>query len=633
MDNGYAGTILHVDLSKKKITKHRLERSFAQKFVGGRGFNSKTLFDQTDTNTDPLGPENLLIFGVGPLDGTIAPSSNRYTVTAKSPLTGILGDANSGGFFGPEMKFAGYDQVVVKGKSERPVFILIEDEHVEIRDATHLWGKDTWTLTETIKKDLRDPGIKVAGIGPAGENLVKYASIMNDLARAAARCGLGAVMGSKMLKAIAVRGTKGVAVSDPKLFERYVREINDVMIHHPALPGARKYGTPILVKIYNEKGALPTRNCQMGTFEDVDKISGETLFDKYVVKSKSCFRCPIGCSRYYSVDEGPYAGTAGEGPEYETICDLGSLCGNSDLASILKINNMCNQLGLDTISTGYTIAFAMECYEKGLISKKDAEIELTWGPQTILTLLPKIAYREGIGDFLAEGTKRMAMKIGGGAERFAMNIKGLEPAAADPRGQKMWGLAFAVSTRGGDHLRALPVIDQFRATDVAKELFGDERVADPYSTVKKGIAIKWHEDFMAILDSLNVCKFTYSWFYLAVKPQHFANLLSAATGWHISSVNLLEIGERIVNVERAYLVREGIRRSDDTLPYRWLNEPMPHGPAKGNTVELDQMLDEYYDAREWDIRTGVPTSHKLKTLQLQDVVENLETCGIQLPMK
>jgi aldehyde:ferredoxin oxidoreductase len=616
---GWAGKILRVDLNNKSCQIEALSPELAYGYLGQAGINARLLYDLAPRGMDPFDPAAPLIFGVGPLGGTLAPCSGRFTVTAKSPLTGIFGDSNCGGHWGPELKMAGYDHIVITGQAEQPVYIWIDNDRAEIRDARHLWGKDTWETDAAIKKELGDNTVQVACIGPAGENKVRFAAIICNLARAAARTGPGAVMGSKKLKAVAVRGNMGVSVARPGQFREAVAQAVEAIRNDPLYEVASTFGTTAITGLAQMLGFLPTRNFQQSWFEDGEKLRGEILLEKYVVKHKGCFNCPVSCSRYYRVTDGRFAGTAGEGPEYESISALGSKCGNSNLESILHANTLCNRLGLDTISTGNVIAWAMECYQRGIITDKDTGLgALHWGDHEIIVeLVKKIARRQGFGNLLAEGALRAARKIGG--TELVVHSKGMDYPAVDVRGTKGMALSFAVSPRGGDHLKGLPMYEvgpEIYAKDI-KEQLGIEVTPNywlEYAT--KPHLMRWHENWHCVVDSLGICKLE----GIALKPLlpvHFRDLLAAATGWDLEVPELELIGERIWNLERMFIVREGIRRRDDLPPARMF-EPISNGPAKGEILNLEkfnQMLDEYYTLRGWD-QSGIPTKEKLLELGL-----------------
>lgn len=619
---GWAGKILEIDLSARTIVPKPLSREMAFDYLGQSGINARFLYDRTTRGMDPLEPSAPLIFGVGPLGGTMAPCSGRFTVTFKSPLTGIFGDSNCGGHWGPELKMAGYDHIIITGRAEQPVYIWIDDDRVEIRDARHIWGKTTWETDALIKQELADNTVQVACIGPAGENKVRFAAIICNLARAAARCGPGAVMGSKNLKAVAVRGNRGVEVARPDVFRETVETAVKAILSDPLYEVASTFGTTAITGLAQMLGFLPTKNFQQSTFDGAENLRGEVLLEKYLVKHKGCYNCPVSCSRYCRVDQGHLAATRGEGPEYETISAMGSKCGNDNLEAVLHANMLCNQLGLDTISTGNTIAWAMECFEKNIITPALLDgRQLTWGDHKgMIEMIYKIASREGVGDLLADGAPAAARKIGG--EGFVVHSKGMDYPAVDVRGAKGMALSFAVSPRGGDHLKGLPLYEvapDIYARDI-KEQLGIEITRDywlQYET--KARLMIWHENWHCVVDSLGLCKLE----GIALKPllpEHFRDLLAAATGWDIGVKQLEQAGERIWNLERLFGVREGIRREDDMPPRRLLEEPISTGPARGKGLESDnyvRMLEEYYQLRGWDRNTGIPGENKLKELGLR----------------
>jgi len=611
---GYKGKILRIDLSKVVVREEALSRSLAKNYIGGRGLNSMILYDEVEPGTDAFDPDNPLIFGVGPLNGTMSPSSSRWTVTAKSPLTGILGDSNAGSRFGPEMKYAGFDQIIIKGKAKKPVYIWVDDDGVEIKDAGHLWSKTTDMTTDVIRKELGDREVQIACIGPAGENLVKFACIMSD-SRAAGRTGMGAVMGSKNLKAVAIRGSGDVEVADPTAFEEAVLGAYEKIRVDPIYPRLSTYGTPMLVGILNELGELSTKNAQTQFFEKANEISAETFLEKYAVKSIGCLGCVIHCSHYFAVNQGPFAGTHGEGVEYTTLFAFGSNCGNSNLPSILKAHVLSNQLGLDIQSTGDVIGFTMDCYDKEILTREEVDgLDLSWGNhQAVIELIERIAYRKSFGNTLAEGVKRAAEKIGKGSNELANHSKGLGYVGFETK--KGYALGYATSTRGFDHLRGFHNI--YLNESKALEIFGTSSVMDGRIIEGKPRLVKWHQELLAVVDSLETCKFNCVICY-ALGPEDLAKLFSAATGWPMNGKGLLRIGERIYNLERMFNVREGISRKDDALPHKMF-KPVPSGPTKGvcpvTPDELNKMLDEYYELRGWN-RNGIPTRAKITELNL-----------------
>lgn len=630
---GWAGRILYVNLDTQEIRAEPLTEELAYGYLGQSGINAKLLYDLTGPETDPLGPDNPLIIGVGPLAGTMAPSSGRFTVTAKSPLTGVFGDSNCGGHWGPELKFAGYDHMVISGRAEKPVYLWINDDKVELRPAEHVWGKDTWETDELLKREVASDSAQVLAIGPAGENLVRFAAIMCNLTRAAARTGMGAVMGSKKLKAIVVKGSRGVSVARPQEFWRVVGECEQAIKADPMYEPASTFGTSAITGLAQMLGFLPTENFRKSTFEEAENLRGEVLLKDYDAKHKGCFNCAVSCSRFYRVSEGEYAGTVGEGPEYESLSALGTKCGNGNLPSVLKANTLCNKLGLDTISTGNVIALAMECGEKGLWPEYAAEIP-AWGDHARLNqLLQKIAFRQGLGDVLAEGSALAALRLGG--FDAVVQSKGMDYPAVDVRGTKGMALAFAVSPRGGDHLKGLPLYE------VAPEVYQEDIKAELGIEItpkywleyeSKARLIAWHEDWHCVVDSLGLCKLE-GIALKPLKPRHFRDLLAAATGWEVSEEELRRIGARIWNLERVYGVREGVRKQDDLPPYRLWEEPISTGPSAGERLDHDQylkMLAEYYELRGWDQETGVPQPETLHKLELP---VDFEGQGISVPKR
>lgn len=622
---GYMGKIARVDLWSSKIRFESLPDVVLKKWIGGRGLGVYLMLKEVDPRIDPLSPSNKALVLTGPLTGVAGvPSSGRWCSVTKSPLTNTIHDSQSGGKFGPELKFAGFDGIIIENASETPVYLWVHDGKVEIRDAKHLWGKDVHAATDLIKEELRaEVGneadkIKVAVIGPAGENLVRFAAIMNDKNRAAGRGGHGAVWGSKKLKAIAVLGHEKPKVAKPDKFREAVKVAMDKHKKSSVTAeGLPKLGTAILVNIINKAGIFPTRNFKTGVFEGAEKISGETLAEKYVdwkkQKEEICWGCPIGCARYSVVKNSPFSGEGG-GPEYETIWAFGAQTGTDNLEAIIKANFLCNELGLDTITTGHVIGTFMELVEKGKIPKEALRgLKVEWGsPEAIIELTWRIAYRSGIGDELAEGAARLAQKYG--APEVAMVVRGQELPAYDPRGAQGHGLAYATSNRGGCHLRAYMI---------SPEVLGVPQLIDRFETKGKPALVKHFQDVSAVIDSLIVCKFT----SFAIWADEYAALLSAVTGVDVDAKGIEKIGERIWNAERVFNIFSiGDGRKYDTLPKRLLEEPMPEGPSKGYVVKLDEMLDEYYKVRGWI--DGRPTRAKLEELGLKWLADRLEEEGL-----
>ncbi len=628
---GWTGQVLIADLTTKNLSIEETDPVGMKLFIGGRGLNSHTLFKTVKPDIDPLGPENVLLFGIGPVGGTLSPSSGRFTVTAVSPLTVVaegtkpcFGDSNCGGFFGPEMKYAGFDQFIITGQSDKPVYLLVTDNKAELLDASHLWGLNTWETEEAIRKQLKDPNIQVASIGQAGENLVRTASIMTNQSRAAGKCGMGTVMGSKRLKAIAVRGTMGVKVKNPDQLRQIVTEAIQNLQQDPSSVTYSRLGTSSLLSAHQKAGRLATRNYQDSQFEHADAIDANAL-GTYWRQSAACFACPLHCSHHYEVKEGEFAGTIGEGgPEYVTLASFGSKIGNKNLPSILYANNLCNKLGLDTLNTGSAIAWAMECWQNGLINADETEgLNLEWGNyQDVLTLVERIAKRQGdFASLLAEGAYRAAKILGRGSELYVNHVKGQDPGLSDPRTAQAWGLGYAVASRGGCHLRALPSSETFFSPQEAKEMFGTEEAVAPAGVKGKGRLIKWSEDQRAVADSLETCKFIVR--TGLIYPKFQADFLNAVTGEAYTAESIMETGERILAIERAFNVRQGLTPADDTLSHRFLHVPVTSGPAQGRVNNLMPMLEEYYEARQWNLETGYAQEARLRELKLDWVADEM----------
>jgi aldehyde:ferredoxin oxidoreductase len=617
----YGGSILRVNLTDGAIQRHSTEERLARAYLGGRGLNVKRLWDELSAHTDGLAPENLFIFGVGPLVGTTFPGGARFNVSAMSPQTGILGDSNAGGFFGPELKFAGYDQVIIQGRAEHPVYLWIKDDAVELRDARGLWGQDVWETTQAIQQELGAPDVQVATIGQGAENGVRFAGLFVNLNRAAARTGMGAVMASKNLKAVVVRGTGSFPVADMARFQEIIERLDEIIYSHPEYEIRRRLGTTKLIQALNSIGGLPTRHFQRGCFEEADAVSGEAIEELYKIKGKGCFACTIPCSRFLVVDDPRFPGLRLEGPEYEPLAGFSARVGNGDLALTLKCIDLANRYGLDAIALSEVISWAMECHERGMLSREEADgLDLSWGNgETILALIHKVAHREGFGDLLADGVRQAAERLGRGSEEIALHGKGLEVFQADVRSIKAYGLGNAVASRGADHLRSEPWFEFSNDAEEGIRRYGIPETAFRLEYKGKGLVVKHFEEMAAISDATGVCKNTYNNMEV-LDWEGTAKLLQAATGWNVTGEEVRRIGERIVNLERLFIAREGITREDDTLPKRFLAEPLPEGsgPSTGSVLELEPMLDEYYRARGWDVETGLPTKEKLKELGLDE---------------
>jgi len=624
----YTGTALYVDLKDESIRKEEISEETFRKYLGSRGINAKILWDGLKKGADPLGEENLLIFGPGLLNGTMAPSSGRLSVTCKGPATGLYLKTSVGGHFGTELRLAGYDILVFERISKSTVYLYIEDEKVEIRDADDLWGLDVRETDILLKK--RHGDCQVAAIGPGGENLVKFASIMCSIYNAAGRGGAGAVMGSKRLKAVAVKGSGGIKIAQPKSFMEEAQKIRKDLSMDPTVVGLYDYGTSGSLETINEVGALPTHNFKTGYFKDAHKISGQYLVEGgYLRHRVGCSACTISCHRYSEVkNEKDEIVSYTGGPEYETFSALGSGCGVSDTEAVIKANELCNLYSMDTISTGSLIQWAMECYEKGVLTAEDIGFSLNWGDgEAMIKMTELIAKRDGFGDILANGVKKAAEIVGEDSWKWAIEAKGLEQSRVETRSAKSYALAFATNPRGPDHLMTEPIAE-FGITDemkdLVKEITGDERNATPYITDKRAEIIRWHEDCYAVTDSLGFCVFTSTAAY-GVKPGNMALMYSYATGIPISEEELMRTGRRIVTLEKCFNVREGATRKDDVLPWRLMNEEPEASPegSRNSQEELDMMLDEYYRLHGWDLDTSIPTRETLEYLDLKDVADEL----------
>ncbi len=594
-DDGYAGVILDVDLTERSVAAMPYPGEWKQHYIGGRGVGVRILADRVDPGIDPYDRENLLIFATGPLTGTRLPLGSRYDVITKSPLTGTITSANSGGFFGTEMKRAGYDIVVVSGKADAPVWLRLTEGSAEIRDATPYRGMTTGEATDAIRRDCGDQKVRVACIGPAGERLSRIACIINDGSRAAGRGGAGAVMGSKNLKAIAVRGDHPPETADPAGCDRLRREILTRLKESGVTTGGlHTHGTAAVLGIVNAAYILPTRNYQESHFPGADDVSGEAMTETILVRRKACHACPVACGR-----ETEAGGKRGGGPEYETIWAFGPDCGISDLEQIAEAGYLCNDLGLDTISMGATIACAMEMSEKGYISE-----EIRFGDGDALHRLVRMTgYRDGIGDELAEGSYRFAEKYG--HPELSMSVKKQELPAYDPRGMQGLGLNYATSVRGGCHVYGNMGYPEIAGVPVR---------LDPYTDEGKAEWTKTFQDLTAAIDSSGICLFTVRALWVA----DYAAMVSAVTGMEMTEDDLLTAGERIWNLQKLFNIRAGFTKADDTLPERLLREPLKEGAPAGRVWEREPLLDEYYALRGWDA-DGVPTPEKLRRLGIGQI--------------
>ena len=599
------GDVLRVNLSNGSIKKEQMDEKVLRKYLGGRGLGTRILYDETPAGIDPLGPENKLIFISGPLTGRGAPTGNRYMVVTKSPLTGFIASSNSGGFWGTELVRAGYSTVIVEGKASKPSYLWIKDDHVEIRDAASVWGLDSHEATDKLLELVGDGEARVSCISKSGEQLSKLAAIMNEKNRAAGRSGVGAVMGSKNLKALVVRGTGKVEAQAPeKLKEAFAAAMTKIKANPVAGTGLPTYGTAVLVNVINAGGAYPYKNWQSSYMEpsEADKQSGETLTKDFLTRKAACFGCPIACGRMTRMKSKPLHG---EGPEYETIFAFGACCGIAEMEPLIEANYICNEQGIDTIGAGVTVAAAMELYEKGHIPKADLEggPELKFGDaQAMLYWTRKMARAEGkLGKLMGDGSYRLCEAYG--HTEFSMTVKKQEMPAYDARGIQGIGLTYATSNRGACHVRGYTI---------APEMVGLPMKMDPHVTEGKPEVAKIFHDLTAAIDSAGLCLFT----SFALGADDYAALLSGGTGWDMTADEVMKTGERVWNLEKMYNIREGWTLKDDELPARLTKEPIPEGPSKGLVSQVPEMLPKYYKLRGWDEKTGHPSKEKLADLGL-----------------
>lgn len=618
---GYAGKILRIDLSRETSSVEPLPAEMARRFIGGAGFGIKHLFDEVEPSTDPLGPDNILVFASGPFTGAGVPCASRMSVTAKSPLTGAVGMALSGGEFPTELKFAGWDAIIIEGKAERPTYLAIMGEEVRFRNASHCWGTLTFDCQQIIKNELGDQNVRVCCIGPAGEHLCKIACIINER-RAVGRKGLGAVMGSKNLKAVAVRGTDEVQVASKEKFERARANLLKAFKESPVLyPEFSQHGTPLVTDLTGAMGVLPAKNwTATGEFAPLQGIGRDAQATRKIGR-EHCHDCPVGCGQLKVAQTGPYAGILSEGPDFETVYSFGSGVGIDEVDPIIAADRLADELGLDTISAGVTVSFAMELFERGILTLEDTEgIELRFGSdEALIKLLRKMAYRDGVGELLADGSRAAAERIGQGTEKYAMHVKGLELPGYDVRALKAHGLGFATAYTGADHCRGYAFQEVF-GVPIPFEV-------DRFSTEDKGKLTIWNQDVRtSTLDCAPMCAFLLDMAVPATACENTAAFMEAVTGLVLTPEEVMEVGERVNNLARAFNVREGFTRADDTLPERLMTEPLQAGASKGHTIsreDLDEMLDEYYSLRGWDVDSGTPTREKLTELGLDDVADAL----------
>jgi len=605
---GYRGKTLRVNLSDHSIKVEELCEKKLRFFIGGSGLGTKYLFDETDENTDPLGEKNIIIFATGPFTGTNIPCSDRVGIVAKSPLTGIFAESDIGGTFGSRLKKAGFDLLVVEGKAEKPVYLWIHDGNVDIRTADHLWGKDTFE-TDSLVKEETDKKATIASIGPAGERKVRYASIITDgkHGRAAGRCGLGTVMGSKNLKSIAVIGKQQIPIADLQGLRNSLKSFVPELKRRTE--GLSYFGTSGAVMTNEEMGDIPYRNWRDGSWEDVNKISGAVLVKEILVGRYFCGTCPIGCGRIVKMQD--FGGVDGAGPEYETLAMFGGGCMINNLGIIAKAHDLCNRLGLDVISTGQVVAFAMELFENGIIKNSDLDgLELQWGNgEAMLSLIHMIAQRKGIGALLGEGVKRASERLGESTLEYAVHVKGLEFPGHDPRAFNGVALSYATSARGACHLSAFT--HPFERILSLPEL-GFPEPSNRFELERKGELTSKLQNLMGVLDSLKICKFI---LFGGGNLKHLIHWTHCVTGWDLEISDIMKCGDRIFNLKRLYNVKCGIDYKDDVLPKRILTHRRGTGSAGDNLPNLDKMLNDYYQYRGWDEK-GIPTQEKIEELNL-----------------
>jgi len=601
---GYAGRILKVDLSSLSYVIEDTPLDLIVNFMGGKGFGAKILYDELKPGCGSLSEDNILVVATGPLTGTLMPASGHITLSTKSPLTGIWLDSHSAGFLGPELKMAGYDAIIIKGKAKKPTILVIKNDKISFEDGKDLWGKYTFESQELLRQKYgRD--CQFMCIGPAGERKARFANIVSG-GRGFGRGGSGAVMGAKNLKAVVVKGTNSIQVYDLDGFTRMCKESYNELSVSPDTGGGRpKYGTNSIYSFMIEAGTHPVKNFQTGIFEEVKECNEDVLATNYYKRHIACFSCPINCSKASRVDDGKYKGKFTEGPEYENMWSLGAQCGNSNIGAIIYAEHLSDEYGLDAISAGNVIGFTMECFEKGILSEKQIGFRANFGnDEAIIKFIEMMGKGEGIGELMSQGVRQMAKELGKGTEKFAMHVKGMEIPAYDPRGAFGMGLAYATSDRGACHLRAWTI---------GAEILDTQDRMDPFATEFKAELVKNQQDFYAVIQSAVVCLFL----NFGLSQRHITRSLQTLTGikeWKTTE-DILKIGERIYNLTRLFSMREGISRKDDTLPERLLKEPVSEGPTKGVVVDLDTMLKEYYLVRHWD-EEGRPTKEKLAELGL-----------------
>ena len=606
--DGYLGRLLVVDLTAGRVTEEELNSEYARRFIGGSGLAARYICDMTDADTDSLGPENPLVFMTGPLVGTQAPSCSRYVICARSPHTGLWGESNVGGFMGPQLRFAGYDGIIINGRADEPAYLFVHDGKAELRDASQLWGLDTYRTQQAIRDELGDRSVRSACIGPGGENLVKYAAVISDHGRAAGRSGMGAVMGSKKLKAVVCRGKGSVPLADKGAFETTAGEILALLKDDVSTQVLNQTGTSGSANMLSLLGNMPNRYFMVGEFDEVDNISGSTMAETIQVGTSGCFGCVAQCGRQVQITEGPYQLEETDGPEYETVAALGSLLLIDDLKAVSYLNHLCNGLGLDTVSMGVTLGLAHHLYDEGILSRRDTDgIVLRWGDaEPVMRLIEMTGRREGFGDLLAEGNLSLARRFG--VEDLAAQVHGLEIAMHDPRASAGVTLSYLTSPRGACHNKSDAYwLDMGRSLEDLGIDFMDR-----FEEQGKAAMMVRHQDWRSAGDALVSCLLVYP------PSDALVAMLAAATGWEFTILDLLQVGERILNLKRVLNLRWGWNPKHEKLPSLFM-QPLTEGGTAGYVPDVEKLLTDYYQARAWDRKTGKPTREKLLELGLDEV--------------
>jgi len=616
MAKGFMGKILRVDLSRGKVSEEPLDSRIGAQYLGGTGYGARILYNEVPPTVDPLGVENKLVFMTGPMTATRFPTTARYVVVTKSPLTGIMVNGSSSGYWGMEFKNTGHDGIIIEGKSPKPVYLYIKDDQVEIKEASDLWGEDALATQDLIRKELGDQKIRVACIGPAGEKQVLLACIINDEGRAPGRGGNGAVMGSKNLKAIAVRGSRKVELANEFVYNEIARKVATSVTAHPTIAMLSTYGTANGMDTMWVPGDIPIKNWQEGGWvEGCINLGGKKMAETILKPHAACWNCPIRCARWVKVDEPKYAFEGG-GPEYETLGALGSMCLIDNMNAVAYAGHLCNQYGMDTIGVGCTIAFAMEAFEKGVITTRDTGgIKLTWGNvEAMIDMVELMGQKKGIGELLGQGTRKAAQKLGQGSDHYAVNVKGMEVPMHDPRAFFSMAANYATGPRGACHLQGIPYI--FEMGIILPE-GGIKHLQGRFDKDGKGLAAKAAQCHSAVINSLVTCLFA----ALGLQPSVIGFLLGACTGQNYTAQEIVAMGERILNLIRVYNLRAGITGQDDRLPPRLL-EPTKEGGHAGKVPDIDYQIKDFYRVIGWDEK-GVPLPERLKQIGLEDLIPDL----------